>query len=469
MKTTPQNESDPSSGRKPVGELFSISSKIQAWLDIEVALAESQAELGMIPIEAAEEIAHKGKLEWIDRTALLADIEITKAPIVSLVRFLAGVCERGAGDYVHWGATTQNVMQAAEVLLIRESHQRLLGHLAGCLDALAVQAENGAELVMAGRTQRRHALPITFGFKVAAWIDELLRHEERLRTAEPRVFTLIFGGAVGAMHSFGDAGEALSRKLADKLALGCFDVPSRSVNDHMVEYVLLLGLLASSCSKIAQELYVLMSEEYGEVYEDLGADVVGSSTMPQKVNPKLSVNVIAVAAQLRAQVNLALDAGHISHEGDAVPSKILYSAIDTACPLAIEMLAGLEELLTRVRLVPERMRANLGLTGGMINCENVMMKLASHGMGRQVAHDVVHEAAIHAARTNRPVANILSDNKLINAVMPKAEVIAALAPESHLGDSVRLAGKLAGRARHQAGLVRQRVAALGHGEAHSAP
>src|SRR5690606_27033399 len=148
--------------------------------------------------------------------------------------------------------------------------------LATCLDALAGLADNGAAQVMAGRTQRRHALPITFGFKVATGIDELLRHEERLRVAEPRVFTLVFGGAVGARHSFGDKGDVLGQRLAGPLGLGCFEVPSRSVNDHMVEYVLLLALLAATCSKIAQELFVLMSEEYGEVYEELGDLVVGS-------------------------------------------------------------------------------------------------------------------------------------------------------------------------------------------------
>ncbi len=156
----------------------------------------------------------------------------TRAPIASLVRFLSAACEGDAGGYVHWGATTQNIMQTAEVLLLRNAHCRMLDHFAGCLDALASHAEQGATVVMAGRTQRRHALPITFGFKVAAWIDELLRHATRFREAEPRVFTLIFGGAVGAWHSFDGQGEKLQRTLAARLGLGCFAVPNRSVYDH---------------------------------------------------------------------------------------------------------------------------------------------------------------------------------------------------------------------------------------------
>lgn len=438
-----------------------MASKIQAWLDVEVALANSQAELGMIPDEAAREITRKGRAECIDQAALLRDIDETRAPIVSLVRFLARACEGTAGDYVHWGATTQNVMQTAEILLIRQSHQRLLNSLAGCLEALAEVAESSSRMVMAGRTQRRHALPITFGFKAAAWIDELLRHEERLRSAEPRVFALIFGGAVGAMHSFGAQGEALSQRLAANLELHCFDVPSRSASDHIVEYILLLGLLAATCGKIAQELYMLMSEEVGEVYEDLGDAVVGSSTMPQKANPKLSVNVIALAAQLRSQINLALDACQTSHEGDAASSKMLYAAVDTACPLANEMLGELEALLTKLRLDPARMRSNLTLSGGLINCENVMMKLASAGLGRQMAHDVVHDAVINALRTCTPVEQVLASNAEVYNLMSAADIESALDPVSHLGDSVKLAIRLAQRARVEAVRVRLHSERLG--------
>ena len=440
--------------------LFAMPSKIQAWLDVEVALARSQAELGMIPRDAADEIARKGSLEWIDQASLLEDMQVTRAPIVSLVRFLSQACSGTAGDYVHWGATTQNIMQTAEVLLMRRSHQELLNLLANCLDALANQAESGAEVVMAGRTQRRHALPITYGFKAAGWIDELLRHKERFEEAEPRVFTLIFGGAVGAMHSFGGSGEALSRVIANHLGLSHVDVPSRSVNDHLIEYVLLLGFLASTCAKIGQELYTLMSEEVGEVYEDLGDEVIGSSTMPQKVNPKLSVNVIALAAQLRAQVNLAMDAAQSSHEGDASSSKMIYTAVDTACPLAMDMLTQLEELLIRLRLMPERMQANLKLTGGLINSEKIMMALANRGLGRQKAHDAVHASALTASRTNRPIREVLAENPAVSALLTPEDIEQNLNPDNHLGDSVRLAHKLAGRARASADSLRSRSQTL---------
>ncbi len=440
--------------------LFSMPRKIQAWLDIEVALAHSQARLGMIPVYAAVEIARQGRLERLDQRALLDDMVATKAPIVSLVNFLAAACDGDAGGYVHWGATTQNVMQTGEVLLLREAHRDLLERLAGSLDALAGHAEQGATVVMAGRTQRRHALPITFGFKVAVWIDELLRHETRFREAEPRVFTLIFGGAVGGWHSFDGQGEALQRELAARLALGCFQVPSRAVYDHMVEYILLLGLLASTCAKIAQELFTLMSEEIGEVQEDLGEAVVGSSTMPQKVNPKLSVRVIALAARLRAQLGLALDAGQISHEGDAASSQMLYAAVDTACPLALEMITAFEELMRKLRIAPDAMRANLARSGGLVNAENLMMTLARGGLGRQRAHDLVHEAALAAGRSGRAFHEVLAGDTRVGAGLDDAGLDSALAPENYLGDCVRLAREQARRARRNAADLRRRAAGL---------
>ena len=430
--------------------LFSMPNKIQAWLDIEVALAHAQAELGMIPTHAAEEIARQGKLERLDQQALLNDMAVTRAPIVSLVRFLAAACDGDAGGYVHWGATTQNVMQTAQVLLMRNAHRTLLQHFAGSLEALATHAEQGATVVMAGRTQRRHALPITFGFKVAGWIDEMLRHETRFREAEPRVFTLVFGGAVGAWHSFSGQGEILQRTLAARLGLGYFAVPSRSVYDHIVEYIMLLALLASTCAKIAQELFTLMAEEYGEVYEDLGDAVVGSSTMPQKINPKLTVHVIALAARLRAQLNLALDASQVSHEGDAASSQMLYAAVDAACPLALEMMATFEELLNKLRIVPEAMKANLALSNGMINAENMMMELARHGLGRQAAHDVVHEAALTAGRSGRSLHEVLAQDSKVPTPLLSGQIQLALEPKNYLGDCVAIAGKQARRAQAMA-------------------
>jgi len=454
MKETALETDGQSSPGTGIRQYFSPRAKIQARLEVEVALAEVQAELGMIPPHAAEEIARKGHLRCLDEAALQQDIARTRAPIVSLVRFLARACDGDAGSYVHWGATTQNVMQTADVLIMRRTHTLLLGRLAGCLEALAGLAEQGADMAMAGRTQRRQALPITFGFKAAVWIDELLRHEERLRGAEQRVFTLIFGGAVGAMHAFGAMGPKLNRRLAERLALGYFEIPSRTANDQLVEYVLLLAMLGASCGKIAQELYLLMSDEFGEVMEGLGNAVIGSSTMPHKVNSKVAVSAIALSAQIRAQVGLALEATQISHEGDGAMNQMMYAAMDNACPLAYDLLTAMEELLQKLLLVPERMRANLELTAGQINCEHVMMELAKAGGGRQWAHDVVHDAVLQATASNRSIEAVLCGNAQVTAIMSVSDIRAALLPAAYTGECSNMARGSAVRAREGASRIR---------------
>ena len=236
-----------------------------------------------------------------------AEMAHTKAPVLSLVHALAEACSGDAGGYVHWGGTTQNIILTGRVLQMRKMHQALQFQLAGCLDAMAKLADEGAYMVMAGRTNGQHALPITFGFKVAGWIEEFVRYEARFREAEARLFSLVFGGAIGAMQAFGPEGPALADKLGEKLGLNPVLAPTRAMVDHFVEYIMLLALFGTSCSKIARELYRLMSDEIGEVIEELGEGVRGSSTMPQKINPKLSIALIAQTSSLRAFVLPALD------------------------------------------------------------------------------------------------------------------------------------------------------------------
>jgi len=436
-----------------VEALFSRRSLWQAWLEVEGALAVAQASLGMIPPEAAERIAARATLEALDEAALARDIARTRAPIVSLVRALAEACGPEAGAYVHWGATTQNVTQTGRILRLRAAHRAILGRLGSILERLAALADEGAEWIAAGRTNRRHALPITFGFKVAAWIDEFLRHERRLAEVEPRAFTLLWGGAIGAMHSFGAQGEALNRALAARLGLAAPTIASRAATDHIAEYVLLLALFGSTCSKIATELYTLMSNEVAEVREDLGDDVVGSSTMPQKENSKVAVAVIALGARLRAQATLALEATQASHEGDTAHNLMVSALIEEAAPLAFEAAVRMDELLACLRPDPERMRRNLEASGELIAAENAMMVLAPC-MGRESAHHTVHEAARTAMSTGESLSAILWRDPSVRACTTQERLREALDPARYLGESVPLAHRCAALAREAAARCR---------------
>ncbi|GJM03872.1 MAG: adenylosuccinate lyase [Rhodomicrobium sp.] len=441
MKHNPQKD-------VPVSEieaLFTSKTLWQTWLDIEAALAKTQAELGIIPEEHALVIEQHANFDSIDAAALETDINRTRAPIVSLVKALADAAGPSSGAYVHWGATTQNVMQTGRVLQMKKAHEALKSRLGNIFMSLSRLARDEAETLCAGRTNNRHALPITFGFKVAAWIEEFLRHEERLLSAEHRVFTASWGGAIGAMHAFGAQGPELNERFSKALGLNPVAVPSRAATDHISEYILLLGLLGATCSKIARELYTLMSDEIAEVYEDLGDGVIGSSTMPQKVNSKIAVTCIAQGARLRALLPLALEAMQPSHEGDAANNQMLYSVMDQAPPLAYRMITAMDELLDCLKLRPEQMTKNLALSGQFIVAENAMMHLAPM-LGRTSAHDVVHHAVEVALNQQKELAVVLMDVPEVSRVTSLDALMAVLSPENYTGESVSIARRMAAAA-----------------------
>ncbi len=429
-----------------IKKLLSANALRQAWLDVESSLAQVQAELGIIPEEAAREITLKANLDFIDTAELSRDIEQTKAPIVSLTRLLAAACDNDYGSYVHWGATTQNIVQTGRILQVRKVHNITRHQFGLSLTALADLAEQGSKMIMAGRTQRRQALPITFGFKAAGWIDELLRHLERFDQFEPRFFCLQFGGAIGAMQSFGEYGPEINRRLGRLLALSPLKISARSAGDFLAEYVTTMSLYATTCSKIAQELYTLMSDEFGEVSEGQEDGVVGSSTMPQKVNSKVACNIITVAARIRSQIGLAFEGMQSSHEGDAANNKMMREAIDTVCIAAYEITVDLKTLLSGLVLHPKRMAENLRQSNGLIVTENVMMTLAPI-IGRQKAHDVLHEAVHQAVMENRNIYDVLAADPIIYENFSQETLRSSLDPTNYLGHCPQITRDCVGRGR----------------------
>ncbi|WEX11260.1 lyase family protein [Chelativorans sp. AA-79] len=428
--------------------LFSRETLWQSWLDIEAALAETQAELGIIPDWAAKDIRAAAVLEQIGVEALEADIRRTMAPILSLTRLL-GKAAGEAGSYVHWGATTQNVMQTGRILLIREADRAIRQALSTSLDMLAGLASENADTLTVGRTNRQHAVPITFGFKVAGWIEEMARAAERLDGGGERLFALPFGGAVGAMHAFGAQGREINRRLAARLGLRELLVPGRAVNDLFADYVVQLSLLAMTIERIASELYLLMTQEIGEVFEKLDSGTVGSSTMPHKVNPKFVMKVLAEAAELRGLAGTALETGRSSHEGDAAVNQLLSSVLDRAIPLAWTLAENLDRLLSRIAVDAERMAENARISGGAIATEKLMMLLAPK-TGRAAAHDLIHHALDGRLQDPHDIAGALAADEAIGAYMQPGEIRATLDPAGYCGDSARIACEAAEMARRLA-------------------
>ncbi len=442
-------QEEPTAYRVPdpgVRALFAEASRYQAWLDVEAALAQAQAELGIIPAHAAVEITAKARLALLDREAIRAGLARTGHSLVPLIWELDRVCDGDAGGYVHWGATTQNITQTGQLLLVRRAHDVFLRQLAALLEILGALAERTKDMLLPGRTHGQHALPATFGFKVAVWIDELCRHVERLRAAEGRVFVAMLGGGAGTMASLGSIGLAVQEKMAERLGMRPMPVPSRSIGDHEAEYVSLLGLLAATSSKMAREVYTLMKQEFGEVEEPVPPGTVGSSTMPQKRNPKLSQDVVAAAAQVRALVPLALEAMQTEHEADRTTSMMFDRAITDACGLTGDILQRLIALFSGLEVFPERMLKNLALSGGLIMGEALMLELGRR-IGRQRAHDAVYDAAQAAVTQGRPFADLLGEDAHVRAHLTHDQVTELLDPTRYTGLCRQFAEAGAARAR----------------------
>jgi len=437
-----------------VRALFTEAARFQSWLDVEAALAQAQAELGIIPAAAAGEITRKAHLKYLDLAAVRAGLAKTGHPLVPLVWALDQACDGDAGGYVHWGATTQNITQTGQLLQVRRAHAIFLRQLAAILTTLADLAERTKDVLLPGRTHGQHAVPATFGFKVAVWIDELGRHVERLRGCEDRVFVAMLGGGAGTLASLGEAGLATQGKLAARLHMRPMPVPARTIGDHQAEYVLLLGMLAATCSKIGREIYTLMKQEFGEVEEPVPPGTVGSSTMPQKRNPKLSQDIVAAAAEIRALVPLALEAMQTEHEADRTTSIMMSRAVVQACELTGDVLQRMIALFEGLQVFPERMRANLDLSGGLIMAEALMLELGRQ-IGRQRAHDAVYEAAQASVTQSRPFREMLAADPHVSAGLTPAQIEALLDPAHYAGLCSRFAERGAATARRLAASLRQ--------------
>jgi len=426
--------------------LYKIENRWQAWLDVEVALARAQAELGIIPAAAVEPIAHAARLDQMDRARIDEAFARTAHTIVPLVWELSRLVGEPHGGWVHWGATTQNITQTGDLLVLRQAHGIFLRQMHEALAAMAELAERGADMPIAARTHGQHAVPATFGFKVAVWIDELLRHVERFEQAAPRIFMAMFGGGAGTFASIGEQGPAVQAGIARQLGMTPMPVPARTIGDHLAENICLLGLLAATCGKIGREIYTLMKTEFGELEEPVPPGTVGSSTMPQKRNPKLCQDIIAASAEIRAIVPLALESMMTEHEADRTTTLMADSAEARACIATGDMLARLTTVLRGLTLRPERMRANLDLSGGLIVAEAVMLELGAK-LGRQHAHDVVYDAAQAAVIEDKPFSALLAADKRVSAHLDQKAIDRLLDPTAYTGLCADLARQAAARAR----------------------
>jgi 3-carboxy-cis,cis-muconate cycloisomerase len=420
--------------------VFSDFALISRHVEVEIALARAQARCGVIPAEAAEQIAAKSNVSSLDFGLLARETDVVGYPILPLVHQLVNQCG-DAGRYVHWGATTQDIMDTAVVLQVREGLKIIDEDIAELRRILAKLARKYRDTPMAGRTHLQQALPVTFGYKVAIWLAMFDRHAERLVQLKPRVLVGEFAGAAGTLASLGDKGLEVQQAFCDELGLGVPVATWHVARDGLAESVNLLGLITGSLGKIALDVMIMASTEFAEVCEPFVKGRGASSTMPQKRNPISSELMLAAAKAVRQHAGLMLDATIHDFERATGPWHAEWIAIPESFLLTAGALHQAKFALAGLIVDEEQMAKNLKLTRGLIVAEAVMMELAPQ-IGRQQAHDVVYDACRLVNEKGGSLSEALLTNAEISDRIDPATIDRLTAPRNYLGQAPQMVDRV---------------------------
>ncbi|MFM2398064.1 MAG: hypothetical protein RL341_221 [Pseudomonadota bacterium] len=418
-------------GTDTMRAVFADTAQLARFTEVEIALAKAQGALGVIPADAAGQIAARCDAGKLDLDALRTETDLVGYPVLPLVHQLAKQCG-DAGRYLHWGATTQDIMDTALVLQLHDAFALIEADIAALRKTLAALAIKHRDTPMAGRTHLQHALPITFGYKVAVWLSMLDRHAQRLQQLKPRVLVGQFGGAVGTLASLGQRGLEVQAALMRELNLAAPQTTWHVARDGLAESVNFLALLTGSLGKIAYDVMLLASTEIGELAEPFVPGRGGSSTMPQKRNPISSELILAAGKAVRQHAGLMLDAMVQDLERATGPWHAEWIALPESFVLTSGALNQAKFMLGGLQVDAARMRKNLDLTGGLIVAEAVMMGLAPH-LGRQSAHDVVYGACRTALQQGGTLADVLAGMPAVTQHLDRAAIDHLTDPMNYLG------------------------------------
>jgi 3-carboxy-cis,cis-muconate cycloisomerase len=418
-------------GTERMRAVFSDIALVSRYTEVEIALARAEARCGVIPSEAAEEIARRCNVAELDFALLRKETDNVGYPILPLVHQLAKQCGE-AGRYLHWGATTQDIMDTAVVLQMREGLAIVGEDIAALRAILADLAHKHRDTPMAGRTHLQQALPVTFGYKVAIWLAMFERHAQRLDQLRPRVLVGQFAGAAGTLASIGEKGFAVQAALCEALGLGVPASTWHVARDGFAETINFLALVTSSLGKIALDVMIMASTEFAEVYEPFVPGRGASSTMPQKRNPISSELMLAAAKGVRQHAGLMLDAMIQDFERATGPWHAEWMAIPESFVLSAGALRQAKFALGELVVDAARMKQNLGISNGLIVAEAVMMQMAPF-IGRQQAHDLVYAACRAVNEHGGTLAEALARDAEIAKHFDRAALERMTDPANYLG------------------------------------
>jgi len=418
-------------GTPAMREVFSDFSLISRYAEVEIALARAEARCGVIPAEAAEKIAKRTDVSALDFDLLRRETDLVGYPILPLVHQMVKQCGE-AGRYVHWGATTQDIMDTAVILQMRQGLKIIEKDIATLRGILADLSRRYRDTPMAGRTHLQQALPVTFGYKTAIYLAMFDRHAERLEQLKPRVLVGQFAGAAGTLASLGGNGFDIQKAFCEELGLGIPVSTWHVARDGLAEVVNFLALVTGSLGKIALDIMIMASTEFAEVLEPFVKGRGASSTMPQKRNPISSELMLAASKAVRQHAGLMLDAMVQDFERATGPWHAEWIALPESFVLTAGALHQAKFALAGLIVDEKAMVKNLGISRGLIVAEAVMMGLAPD-LGRQEAHDVVYDACQLASEKGMTLADALSTDPRVSARLDRVTIERLTSPGNYLG------------------------------------
>jgi adenylosuccinate lyase len=419
--------------------------RFAAWLDILATLAEAQADVGLVPVDAAAWLrSHVTSLD-IDLAEVAEETRATGHSTLGLIRVLRRTLPADVREWVYYGATVQDLTDTWTVTVLRQVGD-LLGRDLRRLERAALDlAVTHRDTPMLGRTHAQPGLPITFGFKAAVWASELGRHRRRLAEGRYRWEVVQLGGALGTMEFWGDRGPALLAAFGARLGLGVPDIPWITARDGVAEFVHLLAMVTATLAKVGDEIMELQRAELGEVREPSRAGTVGSITMPHKRNPELSEHLDTLARLVRADADVVTQGMIHLHERDGRAWKAEWIAVPQACAMALVATGFAAELLEGLEVDAAGMRANLDAQRGYVFSEPVLRRL-SDLIGKHTAHDVVYAAAMAGLASDVTLVDALAADERVSAHLDRDEIARLLDLDAALGSAPAFVDRVVGAA-----------------------
>jgi len=421
-------------GTMEMKKIFDEENRLQRMLDVEAALAWAHGEVGNISRKDAEKIVQLASTKYVKLERVKEIEREIKHDVFALVKALAEVCG-SSGAYVHFGATSSDILDTATALQLKEALDLIENRLNDFEKVLVEKAERYKNTVMMGRTHGQHALPITLGFKFAVWMREIARHIQRLRECRERVVVGKMSGAVGTHAGLGEHALKIQELVMQRLGIKAADISTQIVQrDRYAELVCLLAMIASSLENFATEIRELQRPEIGELAEPFEHErQVGSSTMPHKRNPELCERVCGLARIVRSLVVPSLENVVTWHERDLTQSSAERFILPEACILTDYMLVLMRNIVSNLYVNEERMLKNMELTQGRIMSEAVMIALTRKGMNRQEAHELLRKLTIKSEVEKRHFKEILLEDNVVRKMLNEKEIDDALNPKNYLG------------------------------------